>query len=240
MPTKHSASTFISNVPQSYGLVFRRRQNAGSVRAELRRGEFEHVEMIGFRCRDGVPQPNGVVPRCREDQRAVWTERCGEQFFVTAAQQHPKLAPGAGIPQTRGVVMRRAQDTPVIGTEYSMNHRILMPAKNRDLASGSGIPNARSLVVGPGDDLGAARVKSCRIHLAFMPLEVQNLPPRGDVPQPNGSVLLIIGYRENPRAIGAEYRRPHRSRMAAQHGKSSSRRGIPQPHRDVRRCRKHS
>ena len=81
-----------------------------------------------------------------------------------AAELTDLLPPGLGIPDARGLVLRRSDDALAIGAERRAPNPIEMATEGRAYGmTGRGVPNPSSLVRGRGDDafaIGAER----RVH----------------------------------------------------------------------------
>src|SRR5580700_2486701 len=119
-----------------------------------------------FPCSE-VPNPRGVVVRCRGDMLPVGT--------VHGAPRGPHEYSGSSIglrfPDTRGLVEGSSDYLPTIGAECSPPDDCSMAAENRDRTASFRVPDPRRLVHGCGDHPAAVGTENSTVHIFGMPAE---------------------------------------------------------------------
>src|SRR5580700_963222 len=119
-----------------------------------------------------------------------------------------------GVPNARGLVIRRRDDALAIGTKRGGGHTALVSAQNDDLFACDGIPDSRGPIGGCCDDARSVWTEGGGLDTACVsPKDDEIFSGRG-VPYTRG---LVVRRRNDTRTVNAKHSGVYAVFMSAQH-----------------------
>ena len=230
------------DVPQPGGAVDRGRHHLPPIGPERHVLDAAAVAHEHGERRPGgrIPEPDRAVPiGGGGNAPAIGAEGGGVDALGVAAQDG-ELATARRVPDAPRVIHAAAQHPAAVGAEQRARDEALVRVQGLQRRAGRAVPDAHLAVTRAGDDAQRMRRVPGRQaegrvgHDRAMGHAPADLRTRAGIPEPG---FGVVGDGQQPGAVGAEDRAPHRAAMG-QHARRADRHALrdrPEPRRAVGR-----